>query len=547
MPKKRIRPPLRTPDALDLTQLGSGERFELLCSELLQSLGYQIIRPPSRGPDRGADMIATSSSTDELGFKFDVRIAVECKHFAASGRSVTEAAVGNIIERTLSHNCDRYLLITSTIPSSTLAHQIEGINNNPSIPIKVTVWNGADIQRLIQPYPSLVRRYSLESLATSTRQVDRAKVQFEASNSQVVAIHLHPDFQDELLELIDIWNNSQTVVKFVAVRPPRELEARLLRHAPLSIDDADDLAISLRTQSGFEPNDGIVQFCEGRLHGLDAYQLFSIAHRSIDLERMAQSTISLRMMRILATKRGVSHAPVFGMIVRQILSVLGSGSRLEAHQVTRGCIMDYCNEMRDINLGLRNGPQFCPHCERLLAAIGHSHLAGLAMSAKRLLSQRKDELIGKRMQLRDDRAQAKGGKSYDVALSFAGEDRSKARALASVLTTKGISVFYDDFEKSRLWGEDLYSYLSDLYRFRATYCVMFLSRHYADKMWTNHERKAAQERAFQDNRTYILPIRIDDTEIPGILSTVGYLRWDDEDAAAIAGMIAAKLRPHHSN
>ena len=121
-------------------------------------------------------------------------------------------------------------------------------------------------------------------------------------------------------------------------------------------------------------------------------------------------------------------------------------------------------------------------------------------------------------------------------------NRSKALALATLLTTHSVRVFYDDFEKSNLWGEDLYSYLSDLYRFRATYCVMFLSKHYAGKLWTNHERKAAQERAFQDNRTYILPIRIDDTEIPGMLSTVGYLRWDEEDLASIAKMIVRKLR-----
>jgi hypothetical protein len=71
---------------------------------------------------------------------------------------------------------------------------------------------------------------------------------------------------------------------------------------------------------------------------------------------------------------------------------------------------------------------------------------------------------------------------------------------------------------------------------------MFLSKDYAKKLWTNHERAAAQERAFKDNRTYILPIRVDDTEIPGILSTVGYLRWDDEDTDSIVDMIVSKLK-----
>ncbi|MDE0087686.1 MAG: hypothetical protein OXU23_18330 [Candidatus Poribacteria bacterium] len=52
---------------------------------------------------------------------------------------------------------------------------------------------------------------------------------------------------------------------------------------------------------------------------------------------------------------------------------------------------------------------------------------------------------------------------------------------------------------------------------------MFLSKYYEQKLWTTHERQLAQARAFQENREYILPVRLDDTEIPGIPPTVGYL------------------------
>ena len=72
-------------------------------------------------------------------------------------------------------------------------------------------------------------------------------------------------------------------------------------------------------------------------------------------------------------------------------------------------------------------------------------------------------------------------------------------------------------------GKDLYEHLSSVYKDQARYCVMFLSEHYAKELWPNHERKSAQARAFQENREYILPVRLDDTEIPGIPPTVGYL------------------------
>jgi len=112
---------------------------------------------------------------------------------------------------------------------------------------------------------------------------------------------------------------------------------------------------------------------------------------------------------------------------------------------------------------------------------------------------------------------------YDVALSFAGEDREYVEKVAAYLKDKGINVFYDDYEKVKLWGKDLYVHLDEVYRKKAKYCVMFLSRAYASKVWTNHERSSAQARAFQEKNEYILPARFDDTEIPGIKPTVGYI------------------------
>ena len=130
---------------------------------------------------------------------------------------------------------------------------------------------------------------------------------------------------------------------------------------------------------------------------------------------------------------------------------------------------------------------------------------------------------------------------YDIALSYAGEDHNFADALAKALQSRGVKVFYDKYEKATLWGKNLYTYLSDLYQHKARFCVTFLSQHYANKLWTNHEREAAQARAFHEHEEYILPIRLDETEIPGILATVDYLSWPPENAETIADIIVQKL------
>lgn len=131
---------------------------------------------------------------------------------------------------------------------------------------------------------------------------------------------------------------------------------------------------------------------------------------------------------------------------------------------------------------------------------------------------------------------------YDIALSFAGEDRQIAELLANELHEKGIRVFYDDFEESKLWGKNLYEHLSHIYSESARYCIMLLSSNYASKSWTNHERQSAQARAFREQQEYILPIKLDDTKIPGIIETVGYISFNDHSIEEIVELILRKLK-----
>ncbi|MGU9821046.1 toll/interleukin-1 receptor domain-containing protein [Pseudomonas sp. LF090] len=131
---------------------------------------------------------------------------------------------------------------------------------------------------------------------------------------------------------------------------------------------------------------------------------------------------------------------------------------------------------------------------------------------------------------------------YDVALSFAGEDREYVQKVATLLKDMEISVFYDDFEKVNLWGKDLYTYLSEIYQKKSQYTVIFISEHYAKKQWTNHERSSAQARAFSESKEYILPVRFDETQIPGVTQTIGYISLKNTSPSDLAKLIAEKLK-----
>jgi hypothetical protein len=90
-----------------------------------------------------------------------------------------------------------------------------------------------------------------------------------------------------------------------------------------------------------------------------------------------------------------------------------------------------------------------------------------------------------------------GTPSYDICLSFAGEERFFVERVAESLQEMGIRVFYDSYEKVTLWGKNLYDHLDFVYSQAARYYVLFVSKSYAAKVWTNHERKSAQERALR--------------------------------------------------
>jgi hypothetical protein len=130
---------------------------------------------------------------------------------------------------------------------------------------------------------------------------------------------------------------------------------------------------------------------------------------------------------------------------------------------------------------------------------------------------------------------------FDIALSFAGEDRSYVDQVANLLKQRGVKVFYDLFEEDKLWGKNLYDYLTDIYQNQARYTIIFISESYNKKLWTNLERKAMQARAFQESEEYILPARFDDTQISGVLQTTGYLDLRNRTPEQLVEIIEKKL------
>jgi hypothetical protein len=92
---------------------------------------------------------------------------------------------------------------------------------------------------------------------------------------------------------------------------------------------------------------------------------------------------------------------------------------------------------------------------------------------------------------------------YDVALSFAGEDRTFAEHLRDALEDLGLAVFYDFAEQHRIIGEDVEAYLGPIYRSGSRYVVAVLGEMYGLKRWTLFESEQYRDRF---GRGEVLPI-----------------------------------------
>ncbi len=365
-----------------------------------------------------------------------------------------------------------------------------------------------------------------------------------SNNRRSALIHLHPDFFHELKDVLMRWNQAQTDIEFIGLRPAHNLELALVEKGAISDDEASDIADLIRTHSGYSTDAGIIVFTEKRLYDEEFYQLF-VGGREFDETPPNIGILSLHFLRQLYSKKSPKTL-MFRAIVSNILFSIGIDAGLEDHDnIVKGCIMDFCYNMPDIQKGLRNGPKFCPQCMAYLEQHGKTYLIQLVNSFLQTADlDAKDGTITKTILFRDQ-AYKKGERfNYDIMLSFVEEDNVYAKQLVHPLRKAGIDVFCEAFSRAKLWGKERQIYLTDLYRLRAKYNVVLFSQS-SQATWKNRELETLFSKIFEANEDYILPIRLDSSEMPTVLSTCGYLNWAEETVESITQLIQQKLCDYH--
>lgn len=136
---------------------------------------------------------------------------------------------------------------------------------------------------------------------------------------------------------------------------------------------------------------------------------------------------------------------------------------------------------------------------------------------------------------------------FDVALSFAGEDRGYARKLEELLRAEGLRVYFDGEQQPDIWGKDLKRRLEEVYTTESQYCIILVSVRYLKKRWTRYEWTLIQRRLTQDMKDRqsdpaVLPIRLDDTELSHLPKDYAYLDARLVGLRRIAEIVRKKAR-----
>lgn len=135
---------------------------------------------------------------------------------------------------------------------------------------------------------------------------------------------------------------------------------------------------------------------------------------------------------------------------------------------------------------------------------------------------------------------------YEIALSFASEQREYVKKVSECLKTLGIKHFYDYDNQEYLWGKDLPQALDKIYFEESEYFVPFLSKEYLKKSWTKLELRSALERNMvetePDFQQYVLPVKYDDVRVPGLPNSIAFINAKDTSPEQLANKIYKKIR-----
>jgi hypothetical protein len=102
---------------------------------------------------------------------------------------------------------------------------------------------------------------------------------------------------------------------------------------------------------------------------------------------------------------------------------------------------------------------------------------------------------------------------FEIAISFAGENRELARKFSEKLEVFDVSVFFDELYESNLLGKALSKQFTRIFNEGSRFVLCLLDHYHHDKIWPTFERETFRVRIQEEA---IIPAYLDETKFLGI-------------------------------
>ena len=136
-------------------------------------------------------------------------------------------------------------------------------------------------------------------------------------------------------------------------------------------------------------------------------------------------------------------------------------------------------------------------------------------------------------------------KRFKIALSFPGEHRKFVKQVAGYIANKigPNCILYDEYYEAEFARPNLDTYLVPLYRDQSELIAVFLCADYEQKDWCGGlEWRAIRDLIKRRENSTVMPLRFDNTEIPGLFSIDGYVWIDNRFPQEIADLILQRYQ-----
>jgi hypothetical protein len=120
-------------------------------------------------------------------------------------------------------------------------------------------------------------------------------------------------------------------------------------------------------------------------------------------------------------------------------------------------------------------------------------------------------------------------KEFEIAISFAGENRQLAKYIAEQLESIDISVFLDEHYEANYLGKAWSKEFERIFIEDSKYIICLLDTHHRDKIWPTFERECFKKRVPDGE---VIPVFLDETVFVGIPDDIVGIKfnWNSNDA-----------------